>query len=383
MTVEGPRAAAVEEIPAVVKLANSVFRPRGDASMQEQFPLLYAPENVENLRVFADDGRPIALIAMFERDVYLAGTRHRACCIGSVCTDPDCRGQGLATRLLDDARAKALRDGCDLFLISGGRGLYTRQGYVDAGGFCRAVVDPAGLPAKTGLRARGWQLQDVPALVRLHSAEPVRFARTPEDYLALLQCRRVNNGEADTRLVCPPRGGPLAALTFRLPGQAGLEEDEISVDEMGGSRWAVVQALRALCEEQGARRALVEFLDCDAEMAALARGFRWKVEARSFRGTFGIIEPGRFWQACAALFEERLGPVRFGRLKLGTEGGLRIEYGRETLKLDGMTGLTRLAFLPAEKRGTLSLGLAADSELADVLAGLFPLPMVSYGLNYV
>ncbi len=57
--------------------------------------------------------------------------------------------------------------------------------------------------------------------------------------------------------------------------------------------------------------------------------------------------------------------------------------GRETLKLDGMTGFTRLAFLPAEKRGTLSLGLAADSELADVLAGLFPLPMVSYGLNYV
>ncbi len=383
MTVEGPKAATAEEIPAVVKLANSVFRPRGNASMQVQFPLLYAPQNAANLRIFADDGRPIALIAMFERDVYLAGTRHRACCIGSVCTDPECRGQGLATRLLDDARAKALRDGCDLFLISGGRGLYTRQGYVDVGGFRRAVVDPAELPAKTGLRARRWTPEDVPALVRLHSEEPVRFARTPEDYVALLECGRVNNGGADTRLIGPGKGEPLAAVTYRLPGQAGLEEDEISVDEVSGSRWALAQALKALCEEHGARRAFIEFPDGDAELAALARSFKWRVEARGFRGTLGIIEPGRFWQACAALFGERLGAERFGRLKLRTQDGLRIEYGRETLKLDGMTCFTRLAFLAADKRETLSLGLAPGSELAAVLVELFPLPMVSYGLNYV
>jgi GNAT superfamily N-acetyltransferase len=351
--------------------------------MGEQFPLLFAPENAENLRIFADDGRPISLIGMFERDVYLAGTPHRACCIGSVCTEPECRGQGLATRLLEDARSKALRDGCDIFLISGGRGLYKRQGYVDAGGFRRAVVDPAELPARTGFRARHWTPEDLPALVRLHSAEPVRFARTPQDYLALLRCGRVDNGAADTRLVCPAKGEPLAAVTFRLPGQAGLEEDEISVDEMSGSRWALVQTLKALCEEHKARRAFIEYLDCDAEMATLARGLKWKVEARGFRGTLGIIEPERFWQACAALFEERLGAERFRRLKLKTAGGLRIEYGREKVKLDGMTGLTKLVFLPADRRDALSLGLAADSELAGLLAEIFPLPLVSYGLNYV
>ncbi len=382
MTVEGPRAATVEEIPAVVKLANSVFRPRGDVSMGDQFPLLYAPENAGNLRVFTDDGRPISLIAMLERDICLAGTRHRACCIGSVCTDPECRGQGLATRLLDDAKAKAAADGCDLFLISGGRGLYTRQGFVDVGGFRRAVVDPAGLPAKTGLRARRWTPEDMPALVRLHSAEPTRFVRTPDDYAALLECGRVNNGGAETRLIGPGKGEPLAAVTYRLPGQAGLEEDEISVDEVSGSRWAVAQALKALCAEHKARRAFIEFIDSDSEMTALARSSKWKVEARGFRGTLGVIEPARFWQACAPLFEERLGPEAFGRLKFSAEGGLRIESGREKLKVDGMTALTRLAFLAADKRDALRLGLARDSELAGVLAQLFPLPMVSYGLNY-
>jgi hypothetical protein len=62
---------------------------------------------------------------------------------------------------------------------------------------------------------------------------------------------------------------------------------------------------------------------------------------------------------------------------------LRIEYGREKLKLDGMTGLTRLVFLPGDRREALCLGLAEDSELAGVLAELLPLPLVSYGLNYV
>jgi hypothetical protein len=239
------------------------------------------------------------------------------------------------------------------------------------------------LPAKTVWRARRWTPADLPDLVRLHSAEPVRFTRSPEDYLSLLDCGRVVNGAADTRLICPARGGPLAALTYRLPGEAGLEEDEISVDEMTGSRWAVVQVLRALCEEHKARRAFIEFLDCDAEMAALARGYQWKVERRSFRGTLGIIEPERFWRACAPLFEERLGAERFGRLKLNTDGVLRIEYGREKLKLDGMTALTKLVFLAADRRDALSLGLPAGSELAGVLAQLFPLPLVSYGLNYV
>ena len=383
MTVEGPRPATLKEIPAVVALANSVFRPRGNASMSDEYPLLYAKENVENLRIFADDGRPISLVAMFERDIILAGTRHRSCAIGSVCTDPECRGQGLATRLVDDARAKALRDGCDVFLISGGRGLYRRLGYVDVGGYRRAVVDPGGLPARTGYRAREWTPWDLPVLVRLHSAEPVRFARTPEDYLTMLECRRIHNGAGDTRLICPGSGEPVAYVTFRTPGAAGLEEHEISVDEMAGSRWAIVQALKALCKEYRARRAFVEFLDCDAEMAALARSLKWKVGPRGFRGTLGIIEPERFWQACAPLFEERLGAERFGRLKLKTNGGLHVEYGRERLKVDGMTGLTQLVFLPEGRRDELALGLLADSELAGVLAELFPLPLVSYGLNYV
>jgi predicted N-acetyltransferase YhbS len=383
MSIEGPRAAAVAEIPAVVKLANSVFRPRGDASMGDQFPLLFAPGNAGNLRIFADDGRPISLVGMFVRDVRLAGTEHRACCIGSVCTEPESRGQGLASRLLDDARARAIADGCDLFLISGGRGLYTRQGFTDVGGYRRAVIDPAKLPEKTGLRARSWKPEDLPALMHMHSAEPVRFARTPQDYLAMLECGRVDNGAADTRLVRAGQGQPLAAFTYRLPGQAGLEEDEVSVDEMSGSRWALVQALRAVCEEHGASRAFIEYLDSDAEMVALARGLKWKVERRGFRGTVGIIEPERFWQACAPLFEERLGAERFEGLRFVAAGGPRIEYGKEKLKLDGMTGLTRLVFLPADRRGELSLGLAAGSELAGVLAELFPLPLVSYGLNYV
>lgn len=379
MSIEGPRAATVEEIPAVVELVDSVFRPGSGESMGRQYPLLFAEDNAGDLRIFSDDGRPIALIAMLQRDVYLAGTHHRSCVLGSVCTNSDYRGQGLATRLLDDARAKALRGGCDIVLISGGRELYKRAGYVEVGGYRRSAVRPDRLPQKRRVRLRRWQPQDVPTLVRLHSCEPVRFARPPEDFLALLECGRVVNAAADTRLICSTRGEPLAYVTYRLPGAGRLGKDELSIDEMAGARWAVAQALGLLFEEYGVRRLFVEHLAWDLEMEALANSHGWRTESHAFGGTVGIIDPERFWAACAPLFEERLGTERAGRLKLDASAGPRVEYGCDTLKLDGMGGLTRLAFEPRERRPKP----AADSELAGVLDEVFPLPLVSYGLNYV
>jgi len=309
--------------------------------MGEQYPLLYDEANVENLRIFADDGRPISLIGMLQRDVRLAGTAHRSCALGSVCTDPDYRGQGLASRLLEDARAKALCDGCDIMLISGGRGLYKRAGYVEVGGYRRSAVRPDRLPQKRRVRVRRWRPEDLPALVRLHSAEPVRFVRPPEDFLTLLECGRVVNADADTRVICSTRGVPLAYVTYRLPGAHKLGKDELSIDEMAGARWAIAQALGALFEEYGLKRLFIEHLACDLEMEALARSYGWRTESHAFGGTVGIIEPERFWAACAPLFQERLGAERAGRLRLDAGGGPRIEYGRQKLKLDGMAGLTR------------------------------------------
>jgi hypothetical protein len=318
-----------------------------------------------------------------QREIWLLGTRHLACEIGSVCTDPGYRGQGLATRLLEESRREAVSDGADIFLISGGRGLYRRLGYVDVGGYRVCTVKRRRLPEAGPCSLEPWAEEDLPTLVRIHSREPVRFSRPPEDFRTLLRAGRVMNGEAETRLVTPKKGDPVAYVSYRVPGAEGVAEDELSIDEVAGSRWDIAGTLPLLFDEYDVGKVLINFLESDAEMNALVRTFGWPWEQRGFHGTVGIIEPVRFWRACAPLFRERLGTERFERLGFASDGKVTITCGGEDLTLDGMRDLTELAFIPRSRRKGPPGGLPAESELARALDSLFPLPLVDYGMNFI
>ncbi len=384
MAIEGPRAMKPEEFRSGVELADRVFRQGRLSSRTDAYPLLWREDNLQNLRVFADDGKVVSLIGMQQRDICLLGSRHRSCCLGSVCTEPDYRGQGLATRLLHDCRDKALDDGVAIFLISGRRGLYRRQGYVDVGSYHICTVKRSRLPENKRYSLRPWRPEDVPAMLGIYSAEPVRFARSPEDMLAVLRIEIVPDAPGATRVVCP-RGTdePVAYISYRVGPGSTKDEDAVTVAEVAGPRWAIAQVLGELLDERGVDSLALPYLDCDGEMAELARSFGWPTKPRGFRGTVGIIDPARFWQACAALFAERLGGRRAGRLGLSASGAVRLTYGDEELALEGISGITELIFLPPHRRKELELGLGADSQLARLLDGLFPLPLVDYGLNHV
>ncbi|GAF68616.1 unnamed protein product, partial [marine sediment metagenome] len=159
--------------------------------------------------------------------------------------------------------------------------------------------------------------------------------------------------------------------------------DALTIAEMAGPRWAIVQALAQLLDERGAGKLCLHHLGCDREMAELARSFGWRSKPRGFHGTVGIIDPLGFWQACAPLFAERLGAGRAGRLRLAADGPLRITCGDEQIELDGTGELTNLVFLAPHRRSELATGLPPGSDLAAMLNELFPLPLVDYGLNYI
>jgi predicted N-acetyltransferase YhbS len=386
MTVQGPRALKRAELRSAVELADRVFRSGQGHSMEQEYGLLFAPGNRENLRVFADRGRVVSLVGMLESDVWLLGTRHVCCCIGSVCTDPDYRGRGLATELMEDARRKALSDGADLFLISGGRGLYRRLGYVDVGSYHVYRIERSRLPAGDGYSVRPWRPEDVPALTAIHSAEPVRFARAPEDFVALLSCGQVVNVTGGTAVVCRVGADePAAYLSFQIGGAPWEKKapSAVTVAEMGGPRWVIAQALGPLMRERGVDELEMHCLGADREMAELAHTFGWPSRPRGFHGTVGIIHAARFWKACAPLVAERLGPERAGGLRLRGQRRARLALGDEQVVLDGMSAFTNLVFLPPHRRGELALGLGRGSALQRTLDELFPLPLVDYGLNYV
>lgn len=386
MALSGPKALPDNMVRAAVAVADRVFRASKSSSMGGEFPLLFRKDNADNLRVFTDGRKVVSLVGMFVRDAYLLGTRHAICCIGAVCTDAAYRAKGLATQLMEDARRKALADGVDIFLISGGRGLYRRLGYVDVGTYYVATVSRKKLPRRGRYVLRPWEPEDLPAMIRIRSAEPVRFARTAEDFAAFLRTGKIACIPGETAVVCAEGSDePVAYVCYQFGGAAWESKDKnaVTVVEMAGPRYAIMQALGPELDERGRDSADVHYLGSDAEFAQLGRSFGWPSKPRGFRGTVGVIAPARFWEACAPLFAERIGPDRAARLALTVGEKVEIAYKDERVTLDGTTGFTNLVFLPPERRAELDLGLPARSELRRLLGELFPLPLVDYGLNYV
>jgi len=386
MALSGPKALPNNMVRAAVALSNRVFRSDQSSPMGDEFPLLLHKDNADHLRVFTDGRKVVSLVGMFVRDAYLLDTRHLTCCIGAVCTDAAYRAKGLATELMEDARRKALADGVDIFLISGGRGLYRRLGYVDVGTYYVASVRRSKLPTRGSYCIRPWEPEDLPALVRIRSAEPVRFARTVEDFAGFLKTGKIACVPGETAVVCAEGSDqPVAYVSYQLGGAAWESKDKnaVTVAEMAGPRCAIMRALGSALEERGLDSAEVHYLGSDAEFAELARSFGWPSRPRGFRGTVGVIDPARFWEACAPLFAERIGPARAAQLSLTAGDRLKIDYKGEQVTLDGMTAFTNLAFLPPHRRTELELGLPVRSPLRRLLDEVFPLPLVDYGLNYV
>jgi GNAT superfamily N-acetyltransferase len=391
MTIEGPKAARGMEIRSAAELGESIFNPDGARAAPKPRPNPPPDEVRENLRVFTDGERVVSIVAMTYREIILLGTRHVACCFGGVCTDPDYRGRQLASRLLVDAKQKALRDGADTVIISGGIGIYTRQGYVPVGDYSFCTVSRDRLPVGRGEGEPDYVLrpptpEDMPALFRMHLTEPVRFVRTPEELLRCVSSTRVFSHQGETLVVCPRGGGqPVAYLTCFFSGQAWHRKDAnaIQVVELAGSRWAILRVLPALLERRGLESLELRYGGWDEEIVAMVRAYGWPSQPSGFRGTVGIIDPARFWHACADLFRERLGAERFGRLRFAADGAVTIGYGPEQIMLEDMTAFTRLVMEHPARRHELQLGLAPDSELSRALGALFPLPIVNYGLTYL
>jgi len=385
MALEGPKAARGREITSAQELGYRIFH-EGAGAPEHPRPTPPEDEVRENTRVFSDGGRVVSVVHMTFRRVVLLGTRHLACAFGGVCTDPDYRGRGLASRLLEDARQRALERGADLVLISGSRGLYLRQGYVRVGAFNVASVRRRQVPSEGRYLLRRGRPEDVPALLGIYAAEPTRFERSRDEWRSALARDRVLHAPGGVRLVCPEGDDtPVAFVAYRLGGAPWERKDPraLSVIEAGGARDAIIGALGPLMDEHGASEVEVYYSDCDAQMRALADALGWRSEPFTFRGTVGIIDPVRFWDTCAPLFAEQLGDGEFSRLRFEQRGGgAAIACEDERLVLPDMAALTRLVFTHGAHREELTAELGPDSPLRRILEQLFPLPLVNYGLNY-
>jgi len=378
--MEGPRGLKKDELRSAAELANLVFRHDSQYKMEEEFPLLFSENNLENIRVFVDAGKVVSMVGMCINDVIIMGCMIGAVFIGSVCTHPEYRNKGLASKLLEDATNRAVREGASLMLVSGDRGLYRRFGCVDAGIYRWYSIKRDQLEVhEKNLTLRKYGEKDVIELVKLHQLEPIRFIRTYEDFKTLLESKRLCDQISETYVV--EQNGPVVAyVSLQLPRSRDLP---LAILELAGSRVAILKTLRSLMDDVGTESAIVRTTTADVELDHLMVSAGAKRSTGGFMGTVKLIDIERFLESIDTYMTEVIGKRRRKDLSIKYEGKnseLSFTYMDQKFSIRGIDEITSFIFGSVEKQQKLK---HANSELEGMLNSIFPMPLVDYGLNYV
>jgi len=378
--MEGPRALKPEELPALVRLCNLVFRADG-GDMGREFAYYLNRNNANRLRVFTEGGEVLAHCGYRRYDAAIFGVRVVIACIGAVATHPERRGQGLATRLFADCVAAMRAEGADFAMISGGRDLYSRNAAV-AAGRDREFLFRAGATgaARSGVTVGQAGPADAPGLAALYRAEAVRFLRPPGDWADILAGRPCMNRPA--KLLVLRRGGQLVAyVAARLPARKDPPGAAQLLGEFAGCRRTLVEALPAVAAAGTLPALSIHVAGWDSTLAAelSARGLE-SVAAPGIGGTVKLVNLPQLLARLEVLMVERAG-ARAGKVVAKESGGkLAFCLDAERLELAEADACRVVFGAPDGSEKTL---LEGRGELGRVLGAALPLELPWYGYDYI
>jgi predicted N-acetyltransferase YhbS len=380
--LDGPRLVRREEVVAARRLGVLCFSGFVEEVDEEALLAAYRRPRRGGTQVICHRGVPVAKIGLFHSRVNVHGSPLRVGSIGGVCTHPDYRGLGLATRLLDHCTRTLVAEGARLMLISGTRGLYTRAGCVPAQRFERIVLGP-GAPGREvgGPSVRPATAADAAACACLYRKEPVRFVRKAGAFTRHVGQKglypRAGNWMVETG------GRPVAYLFLGHSWEAHSrgDLDLLEVVEYAGDRTALVGGLGELVARTSARELCLFVPWQDEELRRLLRARGFAGELVPLPGhTMRIINLPGLASDLGRHVRARLTARQRRGLRFEQDGGrLAIVRGRQRIELDG-AAMTRLVMGAPAGEGPPVAELAG--ALQEVVAALFPLPSLLPGLNF-
>ena len=189
--MEEARAVRRNELDPTLALVNRVFRTGVDQDMSTDYPLVFDPSNLENLRVVAEGGHILSHAAMARRELREHGCVLPISMICAVATDPEHRRRGAASRIMEDAtEAMAARgDAFGLLWTGPARDFYRRLGWevVGSNGWAYLVEPQLARRLEQPLPVRAFQAErDLARIMQIHEAQPRQLTRTQADYRRLL-----------------------------------------------------------------------------------------------------------------------------------------------------------------------------------------------------
>lgn len=369
------RRARPEDVEEIIALANMVFRPPDSdlsPSMGLQYPLFLSERNAENLFIAEDNGRIVAHNGTMPGTILINGHPISMSSMGSVCTHPDYRGQGIGTRVLMTVLDSLREEGVGLLAISGGRGLYTRNGAAHTAGYLNFTIASenyaaedtffAGLASMYSVAHCEYCEEATPfadEMAAIYQAEPVRYLRSRREFPILLEAAPGAYKYPPKRLIAMCSIGKCAAAY----AVGYLQEDDVlRVVEYAGDRLAVSFLLQKMLSEEAAQKISLDVPAHDGQLISYLEALGLKGNSAPYSSTFIVTNASALWNHIRPVIEERL-----------SECGLALSL--DQLPVNSNDGQELLHFLfDAHQRKTY--GQPWDSVLP------IPLPWVN-GLNYI
>lgn len=383
---EGPRSASIEELPEIVRLVNCIFNiDRYGASVDRICPLVFCEKNLENLRVIVCDGKIVSHLGIWEGWLYFYGLKLKIALIGSVCTHPDYRGRGYASMLVNDAFEKFRRDEIDLVMVSGARTLYSRFGCVEAGILYdyHISVNEAKLLAgcSAELKVEKYEIDRILDLIEVHQREPIRFRRSREEFKIL--------ADRVFTIGVTARGYASIFLSYRMSKPVSYmallrlaDDNSATVVEYAGSRNAILKTLYSVLKAFGGGQIKLQVPYGDWDLITLLGKHGLKPKQSYAPASFAIPNPIRFMEKIKPYVEERIG-VEAGFKAVSHNGCIEIFASNESMNVKNPGALSAIVFGRPSIIRNLRDGVGAEIKVPETFKNVFPLPSISYGLNYI
>lgn len=363
------RVAKPEEVDEVIRLTDIIFRESRDIapSMGRQFPTLLTEDNASGLYIAKEDGKVVSHIGIKENPIILYGHKISMASMGAVCTHQDYQGRGIATKLLYETFDSLHERQIGLLTISGGRGLYRRNGAVESVGTTDFnIEDRLDVPKYNGISYRLLDdRDDISSLSRIYYREPIRYERQTEEFNILFRAKPMVL-EPDkipfTAAVAHSKDNPSSDGIAYVLGFKTLE-GIFNVIEYAGERSAILGIINAILEETKSHSIFIQIPKGDSVLINMLESLGLEGNDSGSGRTIRIVNKEALWRDIYPIIEESWKGKDIPRALSDLPNDIAEDIGL----------LTSFIF-----------GEMNRSQYGEEWDRIFPLPLPYYrGLNYI
>ncbi len=372
---DGMRSLHPDEFGSLCDLVHTVFRP----GLADEYPHFYTPAHAGEMRVVVADGRVVSHIGALRRNVSIFGCTVRTSSLGGVATYEEHRGNGYATALFEDTMRVCREDGVDFMLVSGYRKMYHRFGcrYVGRDWNFSISAERAGDFDDDGVELVAASRDDVPAMASVYREEPVRWMRPPSDYSHAFN-GFVMNRPALVFKVC--EAGMMRGYMIVQEPREG--DDRIPVQEAAGDRRCLTGALGKLIRTLDLQAIGLHVMGCDRLFHECLQSRGITGAPANSSGTVTLINFVQFMERMRPYFAEVIGESEARSLVFREDGDeMTFTYGGDQVVAPDQGAAVQLIFGTLE--GAEEALLKSGGRAGEILAEVFPIPALWYGVNYL